>query len=59
MTPNEHRAKHKRCRTCEYLFSVRLHTYKKTSCYCMAKEKSVLCIGGKFRKVYKPKEFKE
>ena len=54
MTPNEYRAKHKRCTTCVY-FDKKDIGYKYGD--CKAKQKRTRSNSGRFCQIYKAKEF--
>lgn len=56
MTPDEYRAKHRRCRTCVYYGGNRsgVFNYK-----CAAKEFKTKPNKGRFCRIYKAKEFEE
>ena len=60
MTPNEYRAKHRRCATCEYCCDDTIYFGKiRLGTICNFKQKPTKLNKGRFCRVYKQKEFKE
>lgn len=57
MTPNEYRAKHKRCGTCVFCKKV-FPIESATKYICRVKCKSITKQSGRFCKVYKAEELK-
>lgn len=55
MTPNEYRAKHKRCATCVYW---RGDSFERRS-HCKVKQINKTLKKGRFCKIYKAEEFKD
>lgn len=57
MTPNEYRAKHRRCATCVYCYDIVTFGDARIGNTCAVKQKNTKLNKGRFCRVYKAKEF--